>query len=45
MARLLAELEAELPAEQFAAAAARGRARELDEVVAELIGNPTAGRR
>ena len=39
-ARLLAELEAELPAEQFAAAAARGRARELDEVVAELIGEP-----
>jgi predicted ATPase/DNA-binding SARP family transcriptional activator len=33
MARLLAELEATLPAEQFAAAAARGRARELDEVV------------
>jgi predicted ATPase len=38
MARLLAELEAELPAERFSAAVARGRARELDEVVAELVG-------
>jgi predicted ATPase/DNA-binding SARP family transcriptional activator len=37
MTRLLAELEATLPAEQFAAAAARGRARELDEVVAEWV--------
>lgn len=36
MARLLVELEAELPAEQFALAVARGRSRELDEVVAEL---------
>ena len=36
MARLLAELEAELPAAQFAAAAACGRARELDDLVAEL---------
>jgi tetratricopeptide (TPR) repeat protein len=40
LARLLAELECELPAEQFAVAAARGRARELDEVVAELTGEP-----
>ena len=38
MSRLLAELEAELPAEQFAAAAAYGRARQLDEVVAEIVG-------
>jgi len=38
MARLLAELEAILPAAQFAVAAARGRARELDAVVAELTG-------
>ncbi len=38
MARLLAEVEAELPAEVFAAAAARGRARQVDEVVAELVG-------
>ena len=35
MARLLAELEATLPAEQFAVAAARGRAWALDEVAAE----------
>ena len=39
LARLLAELEADA-GEQFAAAAARGQARELDEVVAELIGKP-----
>ena len=36
LARLLAGLAAELPAEQFTAAAARGRARELDDLVAEL---------
>jgi hypothetical protein len=35
-ASLLAELEAELPAAEFAAAVARGRARPVDEVVAEL---------
>jgi hypothetical protein len=39
-AALLAELEAELPAEQFAAACGRGRARELDAVVAELRPDP-----
>jgi tetratricopeptide (TPR) repeat protein len=38
MSRLLAELEAELPADQFAAAVARGRARAIDDVVAELAG-------
>jgi predicted ATPase/DNA-binding SARP family transcriptional activator len=35
-AQLLAEFEAELTAESFAAAAARGHARELGEIVAEL---------
>ena len=35
---LLSELEAELPPEVFAAATARGRAREIDEMVAELVG-------
>ena len=34
---LLAELEAVLPAEQFATASARGRTRKLDGVVAELM--------
>jgi tetratricopeptide (TPR) repeat protein len=38
---LLAEFEAELPAGVFTAATARGRARELDEMVAELVGGPT----
>jgi tetratricopeptide (TPR) repeat protein len=36
--RLLAELEAKLPAEEFAAAGARGRVREFDEIVAALVG-------
>ena len=36
--RLLAELEAELPAEEFGAAVARGWARQVDEVVVGLAG-------
>jgi tetratricopeptide (TPR) repeat protein len=36
--QLLAELKAELPAEAFTAAIGRGRSRELDEVVAEIVG-------
>jgi hypothetical protein len=36
-AALLVELEAELPAEQFAAATTRGQARQVDDVVAELV--------
>jgi tetratricopeptide (TPR) repeat protein len=36
-ARRLAELEAQLPAEQFATAAVQGRAQELDALVAELM--------
>jgi tetratricopeptide (TPR) repeat protein len=39
--QLLRELEAELPADVFAATVGRRRSRELDEVVAELIGGPT----
>jgi len=35
---LLCELEAELPSDAFAAATARGRARQVDDVVAELVG-------
>jgi len=37
--KLLVELEAELPAELFAAATARGRARELPDVEAEIRGD------
>lgn len=37
MAPLVAELEVRLPADQFAAATARGRARELGEVVRDLL--------
>ena len=37
MARLLEKFEAEQPPEVFAAAAARGRNRRLDEVVAQLV--------
>jgi hypothetical protein len=37
-AQLLAELEVDLPPDQFVAAAARGRPRELDEVAAEFVG-------
>jgi predicted ATPase/DNA-binding SARP family transcriptional activator len=37
-AALLAELEAELPAEEFVTACGRGRARKVEEVVAELAG-------
>ena len=36
----LRQLEAQLPPEVFAAAVARGRARQIDEVVAELVGEP-----
>ena len=36
-APLIAELEAELPSEVVAAAKARGRARDLDATVAELL--------
>ncbi len=37
-ARLLTQLEAELPAELFAAAAARGRASTVEAMVAEILG-------
>jgi len=33
------QLEARLPPEIFAAAIARGRARQIDDVVAELVGD------
>ena len=39
-ARLRA-LEAQLPPETFAAVTARGRQRQIDEVVAELVGDET----
>jgi len=42
LVRLLAELEAELPAEQFATAATREQSRELDEIVAELTATQSA---
>jgi len=38
---VMQQLEAQLPPEVFAAAIARGRARQIDEVVAELIGDKT----
>ena len=38
----LRQLEAQLPPEVFAAAVARGRRRQIDEVVAELIGEPAS---
>ena len=37
-ARLLAELEAELPPEIFVATQARGQSRRLEEVVVEILG-------
>ena len=39
----LRQLEAQLPPEVFAAAVARGRARQIDDVVAELVGETPAG--
>jgi hypothetical protein len=38
---VMQQLEAQLPPVVFAAAIARGRARQIDEVVAELIGDKT----
>ncbi len=43
--RLLAELEAELPTEVFAAATARGQTRDLADVEAEIRGDGTSGGR
>jgi hypothetical protein len=37
------QLDFQLPAEVFAAAVARGRARQVDDVVAELVGEKPAG--
>jgi len=39
---LLLELESELPPEVFAAATARGQARELEEAAAEMLGQDSA---
>ena len=43
MIRLLAKLEGEQSPEVFASAAARGRNRQLDEVIAEIASEDTPG--
>jgi len=40
---VMRHLENRLPPEIFAAATARGRARQVDDVVAELVGDRPAG--